>query len=179
MGELCNNARGQRADVINTREKSKWLLALTMHFVLFQAAHNLSVTWDSRSEVKPPRRPNFVQIFWVKGRTGVYKNVRCWSLFLQQSVVHYDIIVLEFGLRADFITWRRSNERSTILLWSCQKWAHIFSEMGLIPIPDKPSCRKCFVTSYPSDLISYLSASAIILLLANSRPAGRRTWLWS
>ena len=51
------------------------------------------------------------------------------------------------------------NERSTKSSDPVKSWAHIFSEMGLIPTPDKPGCRKCFVTSYPSDLISLLLQS--------------------
>ena len=76
-----------------------------MHFVLFYCTicQYHEELRDSRRGETAAATEFCANILSRGGRTGVYKSVRCWSLFLQQSVVHYDIIVLEFGLRADFI----------------------------------------------------------------------------
>ena len=157
MGKFAMMHGGQRADVINTREKSKWLLALTMHFVLFYCTicQYHEELRDSRRGETAAATENCANILSRGGRTGDYKSVRCWSLFLQQSVVHYDIIVLEFGLRADFITLRWKEQWTLSSVLPVKSWAYIFWEMGLIPIPDKPAAAwKCFVTSYPKWIFS-------------------------
>ena len=121
--------------------------------------YNLSVSWgverDSRRGKTTAATEFCANILSRGGRTGDYKSVRCWSLFLQQSVVHYDIIVLEFGLRADFITLRWKEQWTLSSVLPVKSWAYIFWEMGLIPIPDKPAAAwKCFVTSYPKWIFS-------------------------
>ena len=128
-----------------------------MHFVLFYCTicQYHEELRDSRRGETAAATEFCANILSRGGRTGVYKSVRCWSLFLQQSVVHYDIIVLEFGLRADFITLRWKEQWTLSSVLPVKSWAYNFWEMGLIPIPDKPAAAwKCFVTSYPKWIFS-------------------------